>query len=188
MQHKLILTLLCLGALNTMAQETKSPVQAPSPDLTTITALDVTRYMGTWYEIAKYPNRFQKKCVGETRAEYRLEPDGTLQVINRCRLGSGEMNEAKGVARQGANSAKLEVRFAPWWLSFLPSVWGNYWVIDLDKDYQLAAVSEPSREYLWVLSRTPKVDPKAYQDLLRRLLEKGFDIKKLELTRQESAS
>ncbi|MBS1198642.1 MAG: lipocalin [Proteobacteria bacterium] len=182
MRCKHIITLLCLGMLNAMAQ-----AQGSGQELTTIKALDVARYMGTWYEIAKYPNRFQKKCVGETRAEYRLEPDGTLQVINRCRQSSGEMQEAKGVARQlgEATSAKLEVRFAPWWLSFLPSVWGNYWVIDLDKDYQLAAVSEPSREYLWVLSRTPKVDQKTYQELLRRLAEKGFDIKKLELTRQE---
>ena len=143
--------------------------------------------MGTWYEIAKFPNWFQKKCVGATRAEYRLLPDGGIEVINRCRLENGEMNEAIGKGRQvgPAHSPKLKVRFAPDWLAFLPMVWGDYWVIDLDADYQLVAVSEPQREYLWVLSRTPQVDPQRYQALLQRLSQQGFDVRKLEPTRQD---
>lgn len=126
----------------------------PVPPLTTINALDVPRYMGTWYEIAKFPAWFQKKCVADTRAEYTLQPDGGVQVINCCRQGSGEMKEALGSGRQSgdATSSKLEVRFAPAWLSFLPMVWGDYWVIDLDPAYQLVAVSKPKREYLWILS------------------------------------
>ena len=78
------------------------------------------------------------------------------------------------------------MRFAPAWLSFLPLVWGDYWIIDLDPDYQLAAVSEPGRDYLWVLSRTREVDAKAYDALLKRLAEHGFDLGKLERTRQEA--
>ena len=122
----------------------------PASDLKSISALDVPRYMGTWYEIAKFPAWFQKKCVADTRAEYTLQPDGHVQVINRCRQGSGEMKEALGSGRQIGDTAssKLEVRFAPAWLSFLPMVWGDYWVIDLDPAYQLVAVSEPKREYL----------------------------------------
>ena len=122
----------------------------PANDLKSISALDVPRYMGTWYEIAKFPAWFQKKCVADTQAEYSLQPDGHVQVINRCRQDSGEMKEALGSARQigGAASSKLEVRFAPAWLSFIPAVWGDYWVIDLDPAYQLVAVSEPKREYL----------------------------------------
>jgi apolipoprotein D and lipocalin family protein len=91
-----------------------------------------------------------------------------------------------GRARQDgpADSPKLEVRFAPAWLSWLPMVWGNYWVIDLDPAYQLVAVSEPSREYLWVLSRTPAVDAAAYQALLERLRAKGFDLTRLERAAQ----
>ena len=151
-----------------------------------IAALDVPRYMGTWYEIARYPNWFQKKCVGDTRADYSLQPNGRVQVINRCREASGELSEAVGMARQigAADSPKLEVRFAPAWLSFLPMVWGDYWVIDLDPDYRLVAVSEPSREYLWVLSRTPAVDAQAYEALLARLAARGFDPGKLERTTQ----
>jgi apolipoprotein D and lipocalin family protein len=152
-----------------------------------IAALDVPRYMGTWYEIAKYPNRFQKDCAGHTSATYTLEPDKTVQVLNRCRRADGRPDTAVGSARQvgAASSAILEVRFAPRWLSFLPMVWGDYWVIDLDPDYTLAAVSEPKREYLWILSRTPTVARPAYEALLERLRGQGFDLSKLEATRQD---
>lgn len=156
------------------------------PPLTTINALDVPRYMGTWYEVAKFPAWFQKKCVADTRAEYSLLPDGKVQVINLCRQENGEMKEAVGSARQigDKTSAKLEVRFAPAWLYFIPAVWGDYWFIDLDPEYQLVAVSEPKREYLWILSRSTKVDSAAYDALLGRLTRKGFDLQRLEKTLQ----
>ena len=180
-----LLALLALSATFAHAAEAAPP---PAPNLATIASLDLPRYMGTWYEIAKFPNSFQKKCVADTRADYSLRPDGKLQVINRCRMANGEVNEAIGAARQmgGANSPKLEVRFAPAWLSFIPLVWGDYWVIDLDLAYQLVAVSEPEREYLWVLSRTVKVVPAAYDALLARLASQGFDLKRLELSPQSN--
>jgi len=160
---------------------------APGSALGTSAPLAVPRYLATWFEIAKFPNGFQKKSTGATRAQYSLKPDGRVQVINRCRLDNGAMNEAIGEARQvgPATSPRLQVRFAPAWLSFLPFVWGDYWVIDLDEAYQLVAVSEPSQEYLWILARTPQVDPTAYNALLTRLAQKGFDVSKLELTRQD---
>ncbi len=158
--------------------------QAP---LATIAKLDVPRYMGTWYEIAKFPNRFQKKCVGFTRATYSALADGTLQVVNRCRTDDGNTDEAIGVARQlgPPDSPRLKVRFAPAILSFLPMVWGDYWVIDLDPGYQLAAVSEPKREYLWILARTPKVDKASYDALVARLAAQGLDVGKLVPTKQQ---
>jgi apolipoprotein D and lipocalin family protein len=167
----------------TYAQDT--PNTARIAPLESIASLDLSRYLGRWYEIAKFPNRFQKQCVANTTAEYSMDA-GAVKVVNRCQLANGGMQEAVGTARQlgAANSAKLEVRFAPAWLSFVPQVWGSYWVIDLDASYQLAAVSEPSREYLWILSRSPKVDPARYADLLSRLQEKGLNIKQLELTPQ----
>ena len=157
---------------------------APLP---TVSAIEVPRYLGTWYEIAKFPNWFQKKCVGNTRAQYSVRSDGSLQVINRCKLASGDMDEAIGAARQigNASSPKLQVRFAPQWLSIIPAVWGDYWVIDLDDNYQWAAVSEPGREYLWILSRTPRMDPQTYASLLVRLTGLGLDVQKLELTPQD---
>lgn len=159
---------------------------AADAPLQTIASLDVPRYMGRWYEIAKFPNWFQKKCESRTVAEYSLQANGQLKVLNRCRMADGKEDMAEGVAKQigAANSAQLKVRFAPSWLSLLPFVWGDYWVIDLDSDYQLVAVSEPSREYLWVLSRTPQVDAKAYEALLARLRAQGLNTDKLEMTLQ----
>ena len=155
--------------------------------LATIAVLDVPRYMGTWYEIAKYPNRFQRQCVADTRADYTLLEGGTVQVTNRCRNAEGETLEAIGSARQlgPGSSPRLQVRFAPAWLAFLPWVWGDYWVIDLDERYQLVAVSEPRREYLWILARQPVVPAAEYQALLERLRKKGFDLGRLEVTKQD---
>lgn len=174
----------CLVAFS--VQAAGDPPRAPVPPLVAVPSLDVERYMGTWYEIAKYPNRFQKQCVADTRADYSLMPDGRVQVINRCRLESGEFESANGVARLvgGAGSPKLEVRFAPAWLSFIPAVWGDYWVVDIDDAYRLVAVSEPKRDYLWVLSRTPTVDAARYSALLGRLCAMGFDLDRLETTPQ----
>lgn len=173
--------LICLGSIQAHAQQGDQAVK-------TIASLDVPRYLGTWYEIAKFPNWFQKKCVSNAKAVYTAKPDGNLRVLNSCKTAGGETSEAEGSARQiGAkDSPKLEVRFAPDWLSFLPMVWGDYWVIDLDPQYQVAAVSDPRREYLWVLSRTPQLDPKVYADLLQRLKLQQFDIQKLESTIQKN--
>jgi apolipoprotein D and lipocalin family protein len=173
-----------LASLKAAAQTAASPATLPA--VTTIAALEVPRYMGTWYEIAKFPNRFQAKCVANTRAQYLAQTDGSVQVLNSCATADGSTIDALGKAIQvgAAASPKLQVRFAPAWLSWLPMVWGDYWVIDLDADYQLAAVSDAKREYLWVLSRTPQVNAKAYDALLDRLKAQHFDVKQLEPTPQ----
>lgn len=173
------LVLSCGATSSAFANSAQKPLE-------TIQTLDVPRYMGTWFEIAKYPNRFQKQCVAKTSAAYSLQKDGTVKVLNSCLLASGELEQVEGKARQigVATSPKLEVRFAPVWLSWLPMVWGDYWVIDLDPEYQLVAVSEPKREFLWVLARTQQVDKAKYDALLQRLQAKGFDLNKLELTPQ----
>lgn len=175
------LLLLSINPSQAIAQKSDQSVRA-------IASLDVPRYQGTWYEIAKFPNWFQKKCIANTKATYIAKPDGNLRVLNSCKTAGGDTSEAEGLARQiGAkDSSKLEVRFAPAWLSFLPLVWGDYWVIDLDPQYQLAVVSDPRREYLWILSRTPQLDPKVYEDVLNRLQQQQFDIQKLELTPQKN--
>ena len=160
----------------------------PAAPLKTIDKLDLVRYLGTWHEIARTPNWFQQKCASDTRAEYRPLDGGRVEVINRCRKADGQLTEAIGEARRvgGPDSARLEVRFAPAWLSWLPVVWGDYWVVDLDPDYQLVAVSEPKREYLWVLARQPQVDAQAYSALLGRLRQQGFDLSKLERSPQSA--
>ena len=182
-----LFTLLFLSALAAPFTANAQERGNASAPLETIAALDVPRYMGTWYEIAKYPNWFQRKCAQGTRADYRLAEAGQVSVTNRCRTADGETIEAMGLARQigPVTSPKLQVRFAPAWLSFLPFVWGNYWVIDLDEAYQLVAISEPGRDYLWILARTPTVDAGAYDALLARLAARGFDLKRLERSKPD---
>ncbi|TWC22223.1 apolipoprotein D and lipocalin family protein [Pseudomonas sp. SJZ080] len=167
---------------------TASAVQADSSSLPLqpVASIDLPRFMGTWYEIARSPNRFQKRCAGFTRTDFHLQADGTVQAVNRCRLHDGQLHLALATGRQvGApDSPRLKVRFAPAWMSFLPSVWGDYWIIDLDAQYQLVAVSEPTRKYLWILSRTTRVEPQAYAALLERLKDKGFAVERLLMTQQ----
>lgn len=186
MKTALLASLLPLLLLSTPSSRAAGQETGGARPLATIPSLDAKRYMGTWYEIAKFPNDFQKKCAGFTTATYSLREDGRVDVVNRCRRADGSTDTASGVARQlgGATSPKLEVRFAPAIVSWLPMVWGDYWVIDLDPAYQLAAVSEPKREYLWILSRTPKVDPVAYDALLGRLRAQGLDMNRLVPTKQ----
>ena len=179
--RRTLLVAVLLAATVATAQTTQ-----PLAPLQSIAALVVPRYMGRWFEIAKLPNWFQRKCVADTSATYRLLPDGRVEVLNQCRKESGEMDQALGAARQigPATSAKLQVRFAPSWLSVLPFVWGDYWVIDLDERYELVAISEPKRQYLWILSRTPQVEEARYAALLGRLQAMGLEVGKLEKTRQ----
>jgi len=164
-------------------------VAADTP-LRVVPDVDLTRYAGTWYEIARLPNRFQAKCAGEVVAAYELHSDGRIVVTNRCRTTTGDVTVATGIARRvdGRPASVLEVRFAPAFLSFLPAVWGDYQIIALGTDYDHAVVGTPDRKYLWVLSRTPRMD----QTLIRRLLEdakgQGFDVAKIVQTRQQAGS
>jgi len=148
--------------------------------LQTVSSVDVNRYSGKWYEIASYPQRFQKGCHCTT-AEYTLSPDGYLIVENRCNRGSvnGKQSYIKGKAfvEKNSGNAKLKVQF------FWPFR-AKYWIIDLAEDYTYAVVSHPNRKYLWILSRTPTMNDILYQRILSRLKEKGFDLSKLQVTQQ----
>ena len=153
-----------------------------------IPAVDLTRYSGKWYEIARYPNSFQRQCIGEVTAEYTLEPGGRIRVVNRCRKADGTMKNAEGVAKRtpGAPDSQLKVRFAPAVLSFIPAVWGDYWIIGLAPDYSYAVVGDPSRKYLWILSRAPRLESSAYEEALEAVKANGFDPNRLERTKQPS--
>ncbi len=178
MKRLLLIVIAFFACAGSAAGAEDTPILHPIPKL------DVSRYLGRWYEIAKIPNWFQKKCVSDTSAQYSLLPDGTLKVINACRREDGKLEQAEGVARQvgGASSAMLKVRFAPAWLSIFPFVWGDYWVIDLDDRYELVAVSEPKGEYLWILSRSVTVKQEEYTALVNRLAAAGLDVSRLEKT------
>jgi apolipoprotein D and lipocalin family protein len=148
---------------------------AQAPPLPVVAALDISRYVGTWHEIARYPNFFERMCVRDVTADYSLNVDATIKVVNACRKADGERTEAAGVARMVTPPAKLQVRFAPGWLAFLPFVWADYWVVDLAEDYSYAVVGEPSREYLWILARSPAMDDVQYAKVTARLPALGYD-------------
>ena len=157
-----------------------SAMAQSQPALTVVESVDMQRYLGKWYEIASYPAWFQKDCTGST-AEYIMRADGRIQVINRCRKKSldGPLKESKGKAEvmDTQTNAKLKVWF------FWPFK-GDYWIIELDRDYRWAVVGEPKRKYLWILSRTPMMDETVYQGILARLPQKGYDPGELRRTAQ----
>lgn len=142
--------------------------------------LDLSRYAGQWHEIARLPMFFQRQCVGDVTASYILRDDALIGVRNACRTQDGGTDVSEGVARpvQG-QPGQLEVRFAPDFLSWLPFVWADYWVIDLDPDYQWAVVGEPRRRYLWILSRTPAMERGLFERIKQRAQAKGYDLSPL---------
>lgn len=147
-----------------------------------VPALDLQRYAGQWHEVARFPNRFQKQCVAEVTAEYAIRPDGRISVVNRCQTTDGSIDRAEGVAKKASDdgpNSKLKVRFAPSWLSFLPMVWGDYWVMALADDYRYAVVGSPDHEYLWILSRTPVMSDADYSAALEAARANGFDTARL---------
>ncbi|MEM8771071.1 MAG: lipocalin family protein [Pseudomonadota bacterium] len=159
----------------------KPPVnRASDAQLPTVQNVDLERYAGRWYEIARFPNQFERNCEGVT-ADYELREDGLISVVNTCRKGgvSGEAKAAKGRARivDPETNAKLEV-------SFFGPFWGDYWVIGLEDDYSLALVGEPGGRYLWILSRTPTIEPDVKSAALSRLQALGYNTDALYFTKQ----
>ena len=154
----------------------------------TVPVVDLNRYTGDWFEIARFPNRFQRNCLGDVRASYARRADGRLDVVNQCRTGGGRI-EARGIARVVDNRtfARLKVRFAPAWLGLLPMVWGDYWIIGLAEDYSWAVVGSPDRKYLWILSRTPRLDEAALATARGIARANGFDVERLVDTPQEGS-
>jgi apolipoprotein D and lipocalin family protein len=160
---------------------------AERPAVKPVASVDLDRYLGRWYEIARYPNFFQKSCAGEVTATYERRANGQIRVVNRCVRANGSVNEAEGAARpvEGGGNARLKVRFAPGWLSVFPFVWADYWVIGLADDYRWALVGTPNGNYLWILSRTPMLADADWEAAVAKARENGFDPSRLERTRQK---
>jgi len=170
---------LSLGLMAALALCLPLAAQTSNPPLRVVESVDLTRYAGRWYEAARFPNRFQDQCTGDVVVHYALRTDGRIDVVNRCRTSAGNVDEARGIGRKAGDqqsSARLEVRFAPPILSFLSSVWGDYWIIGLGPEYTWAVVGTPSREYLWILSRTPVMSATSYERALEIALGNGFDV------------
>jgi apolipoprotein D and lipocalin family protein len=175
MRRVLLVALLALAAC--ASQPRQPPVQ-------TVAQVDIERYMGRWYEIARFPNSFQdgrgRRCIGTT-AGYALRPDGQVTVTNRCLdAADGDkpvIAEGSAYAVEGTGNAKLRVSF------FWP-FYGDYWVIGLDPAYRWAVVGAPDRDYLWILSRTPELPAAEYAEAVGIAAAQGFDASRLQPTPQ----
>ncbi|MBK7392233.1 MAG: lipocalin family protein [Chloracidobacterium sp.] len=187
MKENFLTTIITFLALFIFAS-TLSAQSTAKPALSPVNGIDINRYAGRWYEIAKYPNRFQKQCAANTTANYTVKKNGRIEVLNECVKKDGTTVKAVGEAKIGdkTNNAKLKVRFAPGFMSFLPFVWANYWVLDIAPDYSYSVIGEPGRDYFWILSRSPEMDTATYQTILRRAETMGFDPNRVEKTPQNA--
>lgn len=146
------------------------------PELQTVPSVDLTRYMGTWYEIARLPMRHEPEDASGITASYSLQDDGKVRVCNRMRH-RGEIEESIGEATAVDDSgSRLEVSFLPQGLRWIPFTKGDYWIIGLEPDYSAALVGSPDRKYLWLLARAPQLDPAVRDRHLATARAQGFDL------------
>ena len=149
------------------------------PPLPTVPALDLPRYLGTWYEIDRLPMRHEPEDATDVSAHYTLDEDGSIRVRNRC-LRGGELVEAIGQAKPiDASNSRLEVSFLPEGLRWIPFTKGDYWVILVDGGYTAALVGSPDRRYLWLLSREPRMDEITRQHYIAYARQQGFDVDRM---------
>ncbi|AKC87669.1 lipocalin family protein [Pseudoxanthomonas suwonensis] len=157
------------------------PAAAAAP-VTSVPELELSRYAGHWYEIAHLPVSFQRQCAADVTATYSLRADGTIGVRNACRTRGGDQAVAEGVARTVEDHpGRLQVRFVPGWLSWVPLVWADHWVIVLDPEYQWAVVGDPGRKYLWILAREPTMEAGLFEQLKAQAEAMGYDLSPLVL-------
>jgi apolipoprotein D and lipocalin family protein len=150
-----------------------------TPELATVSHVDLARYVGRWYEIARYQNRFERDCDRDVTADYTRLESGDIEVVNSCVQADGKPKTSKGKAKivDENTNAKLKVTF------FWP-FYGDYWIIDLDPQYRWVVIGEPRRKYLWILSRHPHMDSTLYNQITSRLAAKGYDASKLMTVKQ----
>jgi apolipoprotein D and lipocalin family protein len=174
----LLLACLVAGSILIFPQKKSSEPQ-------TVNYVDLKKYVGTWYEIAKIPNRFQSDCDKNTTANYKIREDGKIAVLNKCVEKDGSINDAEGVAviNDKKTNAKLEVSFVS--ILGINLFWGDYWIIGLDNNYKYAVVGHPERKYGWILCREPKMSEEDLSKVFALLKEKGYDPNKFVMTRQD---
>ena len=178
-----LLVMTCMVAMvNCAAMESKRP-------LSTVASVDLSRYAGTWYEIARLPMWFQRHCV-DSKAVYTIRPDQKIGVHNECITAGGTVDQADGIATvvDSVTNARLTVTFDNFFARLVgPSREGNYWIVELDRDYHVAMVGTPDRRHLWILSRTPQLDEATVQKLVAKAQQLGFPVSDLiKTTRHQS--
>ena len=179
---KFICLTLLLLIMNTQIKSQDSNSEKGEP--VTVNSVDLQKYTGLWYEIAKIPNSFQRSCSCNTTATYILRDDGRIDVINRCTGKDGSINEAKGIAKiqDTTTNSKLKVSFVR--IFGISLFWGDYWIIGLDKNYKYAIVGSPDRKYGWILSRTPKLSHDVLDEIFVILHNQGYNQNDFEMTEQ----
>ncbi len=181
--------LLLGGALLAALAGVTAPTVAREPDVQTVAQVDLQRYLGTWHEIAHFPMFFQRKCARDTQATYSLKPNGHITVDNQCINRSGGLERAVGDAwAVDRSNSRLKVTFLPKGLRWLPLAQGDYWVLKLDADYQVALVGTPDRKYLWILARQPQISDSVYRAYVDEAKRQGFDVSKLVRTLQSKSA
>lgn len=156
------------------AQQNNSANQS---EVRAVSSVDLKRYAGKWFEIARYPNKFQKNCVGNATATYSQKTDDQIEVLSQCvkKNGTPEILKTDAKISDKTTNAKFDVKNAP----------GDFWIVDLDPNYGYAAVGDPKRQNLWILSRDPEMKDAVYQNILRRVEKMGFNPGKLVKTPQK---
>lgn len=145
------------------------------PELETVNYVNLQRYMGTWYEIARYPNRFQRKCKSNVTADYSFALTGNIRVENSCITETGKTLVSVGTAKVTDEKTNAKLR-----VTFLGPLGSDYYIIYLDDEYyRYAVVGEPRRKYLWILAKTKTLDAHKYQKILNRIKKAGYDTSKL---------
>lgn len=155
-------------------------------DPATIAHADVDRFMGRWYEIARLPNRREANCAGDVVATYERRSASGIRIVSSCRNADGELERMQGVARirDGESKAKLELRFAPLALAWLPFLWDDWWILEVAPEYTYMMTGDPSRRSLWIYARTPALDDATYRTLVAHAAAQGYDTSRLVRTPQ----
>ena len=164
-------------------------VATASPPVRAVDRFEAERYAGTWFEIARLPNRLQSHCASDATATYRVQDDGSIDVIHRCRDAARRLSASVGHALPvPGHGARLRLSYLPDWLRWWPASRKDHWVVMLDDQYRYAVVSDPRRQSLWVLSRTPKLDDGVYDDIVGRLRMQRYPVEQLVRTPQKLAA
>ena len=178
---QIMLLIFAIIIQSSFAQDINEELKDPE----TVKEVDLNRYAGTWYEIARIPNRFQDHCTKNVTATYLLREDGNIDVINSCMEEDGSIDEAEGVAQvvDEVTNSKLEVSF----VSFfgIRPFWGDYWILEIGENYKYVIVGEPSREYGWILCREKKMAENELEACFEILKKQGYSPDKFVMTLQE---
>lgn len=172
-----------LLAINSLSVSISSHAQTEKPQA--IDSVNLQQYIGKWYEIAHLPMYFQRNCASKTTAQYAINSDKTVSVLNSCRTIDNKLISSEGIAyAQNAGNSKLQVSFLPKGLRWLPFTKGDYWVLRIDPEYKAVLIGGPTNKYLWILSRTPTIDDATYNSYLETAKKYGYDVNKLVKTPQ----